>query len=166
MRLLTLVIVVVCVVPTITDRSDDDQRHLVDISLDFGLKLYKLLARYDLRNICFSPYTYVIRFCFCLKEWRVNIMCDFALTSLIYFHHFPSCFIMPMHSFDTNYTITYCVSCQMYKVEKHICLYSFDPERKQLISLTTFGAGIACRSTLLRAIMIGLYRDVWIAAIA
>ena len=63
MRLLTLVIAVVCVVPTITDRSDDDQRHLVDISLDFGLKLYKLLARYDLRNICFSPYTYVIRFC-------------------------------------------------------------------------------------------------------
>jgi len=56
MSVLTLVAVVVCLVPTL-DARDDDVRHLVNINLDFGLKLYKQLARYDMQNICFSPYS-------------------------------------------------------------------------------------------------------------
>lgn len=58
MWIVTLVAVVACLVPTFGAR-DDDVRHLVNVNLDFGLKLYKQLARYDMHNICFSPYTYV-----------------------------------------------------------------------------------------------------------
>lgn len=58
MQILTLIAAVACLVPTFGGR-DDDVRHLVNTNLDFGLKLYKQLARYDLHNICFSPYTYV-----------------------------------------------------------------------------------------------------------
>lgn len=56
MSILMLAAVVACLVPTFGTR-DDDVRHLVNINLDFGLKLYKQLARYDMHNICFSPYT-------------------------------------------------------------------------------------------------------------